>query len=75
VRCSYFEEVESYFHALMLLFLVGMVGFVLTGDLFNAFAFELMGAHRVDLGADRGFHRGARRRVSAGSADRRDHGV
>lgn len=41
----YFEEVESYFHALILLFLVGMVGFVLTGDLFNAFVFfELMGA-------------------------------
>lgn len=41
----YFDEVESYFHALILLFLVGMVGFALTGDLFNAFVFfELMGA-------------------------------
>jgi multicomponent Na+:H+ antiporter subunit D len=41
----YFDEVESYFHALLLLFLVGMVGFALTGDLFNAFVFfELMGA-------------------------------
>jgi multicomponent Na+:H+ antiporter subunit D len=41
----YFDEVESYFHALILLFLAGMVGFALTGDLFNAFVFfELMGA-------------------------------
>jgi multicomponent Na+:H+ antiporter subunit D len=41
----YFDEVESYFHVLILLFLAGMVGFALTGDLFNAFVFfELMGA-------------------------------
>jgi len=41
----YFDEVESYFHVLVLLFLAGMVGFALTGDLFNAFVFfELMGA-------------------------------
>ncbi|HJT04664.1 MAG TPA: complex I subunit 5 family protein [Pseudonocardiaceae bacterium] len=41
----YFDEVEGYFHALLLLFLAGMVGFVLTGDLFDAFVFfELMGA-------------------------------
>jgi multicomponent Na+:H+ antiporter subunit D len=37
--------VESYFHVLIMLFLAGMVGFALTGDLFNAFVFfELMGA-------------------------------
>lgn len=41
----YFDEVEGYFHALILLFLAGMVGFALTGDLFDAFVFfELMGA-------------------------------
>ena len=41
----YFDEVESYFHVLILLFLTGMAGFALTGDLFNAFVFfELMGA-------------------------------
>jgi multicomponent Na+:H+ antiporter subunit D len=41
----YFDEVESYFHVLVLLFLTGMTGFALTGDLFNAFVFfELMGA-------------------------------
>jgi multicomponent Na+:H+ antiporter subunit D len=41
----YFDEVESYFHVLILLFLAGMVGFAVTGDLFNAFVFfELMGA-------------------------------
>jgi multicomponent Na+:H+ antiporter subunit D len=41
----YFDAVESYFHVLVLLFLAGMVGFALTGDLFNAFVFfELMGA-------------------------------
>ena len=41
----YFDEVEGYFHALLLLFLAGMVGFALTGDLFDAFVFfELMGA-------------------------------
>ncbi|MFN2535503.1 MAG: hypothetical protein ABR528_09650, partial [Pseudonocardiaceae bacterium] len=30
----YFDEVEGYFHALLMLFLAGMVGFALTGDLF-----------------------------------------
>ncbi|HLQ84772.1 MAG TPA: proton-conducting transporter membrane subunit [Salinisphaeraceae bacterium] len=40
----YFEAVESYFHALMLLFLAGLCGFALSGDLFNMFVFfELMG--------------------------------
>lgn len=40
---KYFEEVRTYFHALMLLFLAAMTGFCLTGDLFNLFVFfELM---------------------------------
>src|SRR5205823_8679396 len=40
----YFEEIESHrFHIMMLVFLGGMVGFSLTGDLFNLFVFfELM---------------------------------
>jgi multicomponent Na+:H+ antiporter subunit D len=41
----YFESVEGHYHALVLLFLAGMVGFTLSGDLFNMFVFfELMGA-------------------------------
>jgi multicomponent Na+:H+ antiporter subunit D len=43
----YFEEftgADAHFHALVLLFLAGMCGFALTGDLFDAFVFfELMG--------------------------------
>ncbi|HEX2028463.1 MAG TPA: complex I subunit 5 family protein, partial [Nitriliruptorales bacterium] len=35
----YFETVRVLFHTLMLLFLGGMVGFALTGDLFNLFVF------------------------------------
>ena len=39
----YFEHVRHLFHALMLAFLAGMVGFALSGDLFNIFVFfELM---------------------------------
>src|SRR5690348_405388 len=39
----YFEAVGNLFHALMLVFLAAMVGFCLTGDLFNMFVwFELM---------------------------------
>lgn len=41
----YFDSVEAHFHALMLLFLVGMTGFALAGDLFTMLVFfELMGA-------------------------------
>src|SRR3954452_5749978 len=40
----YFDEVGTLFHVLMLVFLAGMCGFALTGDLFNMFVwFELMG--------------------------------
>jgi multicomponent Na+:H+ antiporter subunit D len=39
----YFEAVAPFFHVLMLVFLAGMVGFSLSGDLFNMFVFfELM---------------------------------
>src|SRR5919204_3344178 len=39
----YFEAVGNLFHALMLVFLAAMVGFCLTGDLFNMFVwFELL---------------------------------
>lgn len=41
----YFESVHGHYHALVLLFLAGMEGFALTGDLFDMFVFfELMGA-------------------------------
>jgi multicomponent Na+:H+ antiporter subunit D len=40
----YFESVEAHYHCLVLLFLAGMVGFAMTGDLFDMFVFfELMG--------------------------------
>jgi multicomponent Na+:H+ antiporter subunit D len=40
----YFDAVGTLFHSLMLIFLGAMVGFCLTGDLFNMFVFfELMG--------------------------------
>src|SRR5690348_36888 len=46
----YFESVKSLFHALMLVFLAGMCGLCLTGDLFNLFVwFELMSAAGVAL--------------------------
>lgn len=42
---KFFAEMEGHFHPLMLLFLAGMEGFALSGDLFNMFVyFELMGA-------------------------------
>ena len=41
----YFDAADGLFHGLMLLFLAAMVGFSLTGDLFNLVVFfELMGA-------------------------------
>ncbi len=40
----YFKAVGAIYHALLLVFLAGMAGFCLTGDLFNMFVFfELMG--------------------------------
>jgi multicomponent Na+:H+ antiporter subunit D len=46
----YFDEVGTLFHVLMLVFLAGMSGFVLTGDLFNLFVFfELMTASAFAL--------------------------
>jgi multicomponent Na+:H+ antiporter subunit D len=41
----YFDSVHAHYHALILLFVSGMTGFALTGDLFDMFVFfELMGA-------------------------------
>lgn len=48
----YFEAVDGLYHALMLLFGAAMVGFCLTGDLFNLIVFfELMGAAAYALTA------------------------
>ncbi len=55
----YFEAADGLFHALMLVFLAGMVGFSLTGDLFNmAVFFELMGAAAYALTAHKTEERG-----------------
>ena len=49
---SFFEEGGHFFPVLVLLFLGGMVGFALTGDLFNWFVFfELMGVAAYALTA------------------------
>lgn len=46
----YIEPVHGHYHALMLLFLAGMVGLALTGDIFDMFCFfELMGAAAYGL--------------------------
>ena len=46
----YFDEVGTLFHVLMLVFLAGLCGFALSGDLFNMFVwFELMGASAYAL--------------------------
>jgi multicomponent Na+:H+ antiporter subunit D len=48
----YFEFVDGLYHALMLVFLAAMVGFSLTGDLFDLFVFfELMSAAAYSLTA------------------------
>ncbi len=66
----YFDAVKGLFHGLMLLFMAGMVGFCLTGDLFNLVVFfELMSA--VAYGADRVPDRGAR--ADPGRDQLRDH--
>jgi multicomponent Na+:H+ antiporter subunit D len=50
----YFDAVKGLFHALMLMFMAGMVGFCLTGDLFNLIVFfELMSAAAYALTAYR----------------------
>jgi multicomponent Na+:H+ antiporter subunit D len=46
----YFESVSHIFHALMLVFLAAMIGFSLSGDLFNMFVFlELMTISAIAL--------------------------
>lgn len=48
----YFKEIGPLYQALMLVFLAGMVGFCLTGDLFNLFVFfELMSVSAFALTA------------------------
>jgi multicomponent Na+:H+ antiporter subunit D len=55
----YFEQVGTYYHALMLTFLAGMAGFCLTGDVFDLFVwFELMGVSAYALTAYRPEERG-----------------
>jgi multicomponent Na+:H+ antiporter subunit D len=55
----YFEQVGTYFPALMLTFLAGMTGFCLTGDVFDLFVwFELMGVSAYALTAYRPEERG-----------------
>ncbi len=50
----YFEQVSTWFHSLMLMFFAGMVGFCLTGDLFDLFVwFEVMGVAAYALTAYR----------------------
>lgn len=55
----YFESVSTWFHVLMLVFLAGMVGFSLTGDIFDLFVwFEVMGVAAYGLTAYRAEERG-----------------
>jgi multicomponent Na+:H+ antiporter subunit D len=55
----YFDEVGTYYHALLLAFLAGMTGFCLTGDIFDLFVwFELMGVAAYALTAYRPEERG-----------------
>src|SRR5581483_3689852 len=50
----YFERVSTWYHALMLVFLAGMIGFCLTGDIFDLFVwFEVMGVAAYALTAYR----------------------
>jgi multicomponent Na+:H+ antiporter subunit D len=56
----YFEKVATYYHVLMLTFLAGMVGFSLTGDIFDLFVwFEVMGVSAYALTAYRPEERGS----------------
>jgi multicomponent Na+:H+ antiporter subunit D len=55
----YFDEVATYYHALMLAFLAAMTGFCLTGDIFDLFVwFELMSVAAYALTAYRPEERG-----------------
>jgi multicomponent Na+:H+ antiporter subunit D len=55
----YFTQVGTYFHVLMLVFLAGMTGFCLAGDVFDLFVwFELMGTSAYALTAYRPEERG-----------------
>ena len=55
----YFESVATHYHALMLIFLAGITGFCLTGDIFDMFVwFELMGVAAYALTAYRPEERG-----------------
>jgi len=55
----YFERVSTFYHALMLVFLAGMAGFCLTGDVFDLFVFfEVMGVAAYALTAYRTEERG-----------------
>src|SRR5487761_436860 len=55
----YFQRVGTYYHALMLIFLAGMIGFCLTGDIFDLFVwFEVMGVSAYALTAYRPEERG-----------------
>ena len=55
----YFEQVGTYYHALMMTFLAGITGFCLTGDIFDLFVwFELMGVSAYALTAYRPEERG-----------------
>jgi multicomponent Na+:H+ antiporter subunit D len=55
----YFTQIGTYFHVLMLIFLAGMTGFCLTGDVFDLFVwFELMGVSAYGLTAYRPEERG-----------------
>ena len=55
----YFDRVATYYHVLMLIFLAGITGFCLTGDLFDLFVwFELMGVSAYALTAYRPEERG-----------------
>ncbi len=48
----YFEDIDAHYQSLMLLFLAGMIGLALTGDVFDMFVFfELMGASAYGLTA------------------------
>jgi multicomponent Na+:H+ antiporter subunit D len=55
----YFEGISTFYHSLMLTFLAGMVGFCLTGDIFDLFVwFEVMGVSAYALTAYRPEERG-----------------